>query len=200
MFSIFPYLTTLNMKPGEVLMFDNRTFHASPPNTSSEIRLAAGVGITQRDAQLIHYNLKPDGTNKTLLKYNIDPDFYLKYENATLANMFDKKELIEGYELVGEAGYDFPEYSADELIQMIKDAGNEFNVPMCEKLSKLFGYNMDGTAKQPETTNDSSSENEIAHVLDKAMAEAEEEEKKSFFEVYTPINVLKEIKFRLTGK
>jgi hypothetical protein len=188
------------MKPGEVLMFDNRTIHASPPNTTSEIRLAAGVGITQKDAQLIHYNLKPDGTNKTILKYNIDPDFYLKYENSTLANMFDKKELIEGYELAGEVGYYFPNHTADELIQMIKDAGNEFNVPMCEKLSKLFGYNMDGSAKQTDTSSDNDEENEIEDVLDKAMAEAEEEEQKSFFKVYSPINVLKEIKFRLTGK
>jgi hypothetical protein len=108
--------------------------------------------------------------------------------------------LIEGYDMVGEVSYDFPKYSAEELIQMIKDAGNEFNVPMCEKLSKLFGYNMDGSAKQTETKEDNSSKNDIDHVLDKAMAEAEEEEKKSFFDVYTPINVLKEIKFRLTGK
>jgi carbamoyl-phosphate synthase large subunit len=64
-FSIFPYFKTLDMKAGETLFFDSRTFHASPPNTTSEIRLAASVGITQNDADLVHYYFKPDGKENT---------------------------------------------------------------------------------------------------------------------------------------
>ena len=58
-FSIFPYTKTIEMKPGEVLMFDNRIIHASPPNMSESIRLAVGVGITQKDAKFWQFFMFP---------------------------------------------------------------------------------------------------------------------------------------------
>ena len=193
MFSIFPYLTTLHMKAGEVLFFDNRTFHASPPNTTAEIRLAAGVGITQKDAKLVHYHLKADDSQSTLEKYAIDEDFFLKYNNAKLAKLYDAKEKIEGYDLLEEIPYTYDKYTSEELVELIKAGGNEFNVPMCEKLSGLFGYDMTGQKKETEDMKkETTSQEEII--------ETPTEKKKSFFQVYTPINILKEIKYRLTGK
>lgn len=189
MFSIFPYLKTIDMKPGEVLMFDNRTFHASPPNATNEIRLAAGVGVTQKDAKLIHYYLKPDGTKSTMLKYAVDEDFFLKYDNAELARRYDKAELIEGYELLGEFPYSFPSFTSPELIEMIKEQGNEFNVPMCEKLSQLFGYNMDGSKQE-----------EVGQTIENADSiEDEWVDQRSFFQKYTPGNIVREIKKRVVG-
>ena len=160
MFSIFPYLHTIDMKAGDVLMFDNRTFHASPPNTSDGIRLAAGVGITQKNARLVHYYMKPDGTFNTMLRYDVDEDFFLRYENATLSRMYDKGEYIDGYGTPVEVAYSYTQYSSDELVALIKEAGNTFNVPMTEKLARLFGYSPDGQKKEdksdpvsaPETT------------------------------------------------
>jgi ectoine hydroxylase-related dioxygenase (phytanoyl-CoA dioxygenase family) len=75
MFAIFPYLQLIDMKAGEVLFFDNRTFHGSPPNTTDKPRIAFGIGITNADAKLVHYYLKPDDKNDTVLKYYIDPEF-----------------------------------------------------------------------------------------------------------------------------
>ena len=194
MFSIFPYLKTLDMKAGEVLMFDNRTFHASPPNTSNEIRLAAGVGVTQNDAQLVHYSLKPDGKNSTAVKYKVNEDFYLKYNNALLAKMYDEGKLIEDYEVLEETPYTFPHHSSDELIEMIKAAGNEFNVPMCERLAKLFNYNMDGSAKEEPKP----------EVVEEKWVEPIQEEwkwndERNFFQKYTPLNIAREIKKRVVG-
>jgi ectoine hydroxylase-related dioxygenase (phytanoyl-CoA dioxygenase family) len=189
MFSVFPYLTTIEMKAGEVLFFDNRTFHASPPNTEDHIRLAVGVGVTQKDAALVHYNLKPDSENKTIQKYAIDPDFFLKYNNSRLAEMFDNKESIQDYELIGEEQYTYDNYSSEELVEIIKTYGNDFNVPMCEKLSVLFGYDMSGKKKALEKEEEP----------EKVEAQIEENDK-SFFEVYTPLNILREVKFRITGK
>lgn len=190
MFSIFPYLTTLEMKAGEVLFFDNRTFHASPPNTTDGLRLAAGVGITQKDAQLVHYYLKPDGNKNTLLKYKVDEDFFLKYDNARLAKMYDEGKVIEDYELVEEVPYKYDDYSSEELVALIKEAGNEFNVPMCEKLSVLFGYDMSGKKKEEPA------EEEKGEIVEETYSAPQ----KSFFEVYTPMNILREVKLRLTGK
>lgn len=194
MFSIFPYLKTLDMKPGEVLMFDNRTFHASPLNTSTEIRLAAGVGVTQQGAQLVHYSLKPDGKNSTAIKYKVDEDFYLKYNNALLAKMFDEGKLIEDYEVLEEIAYTFPQHTSEELIEMIKAAGNEFNVPMCERLAKLFNYNMDGSAKEEPKP----------EVVEEKWVEPVKEvwkwnDERNFFQKYTPLNIAREIKKRVVG-
>lgn len=193
MFSIFPYLHTVDVKAGEVLMFDNRTFHASPPNTTDFVRLAAGVGVTQKDAQLVHYYTKPDGTFKTMLRYNVDEDFYLKYENSTLAKMYDEKKLIEGYGEPVEVPYSFPDYSADELIAMIKAAGNEYNIPMTEKLAKLFGYS--GEKKTEEAPQQVPIE-EVKQEVSEAQAWVDN---RSFFEKYTPLNIVRELKKKIVG-
>ncbi len=194
MFSIFPYLHTIEMKAGEVLMFDNRTFHASPPNTSDGIRLAVGVGVTQKDAQLVHYYLKPDGSFKTMLRYNVDEDFYLKYENSKLSRMYNEGQLIEGYGEPVEVPYSFPDYTSDELVSMIKAAGNEYNIPMTEKLAKLFGYMnaQQTTEPQPEVSvepvNTEEKPREWVWVDDR-----------NFFEKYTPLNIVREIKKKFVG-
>jgi hypothetical protein len=197
MFSIFPYLHTLEVKAGEVLFFDNRTFHASPPNTTNEVRLAAGVGITQKNAQLVHYYMKPDDTFKTMLQYKVDEDFYLKYENATLAKMYDKKELIEGYGEPIEVPYSFTDYSADELIAIIKDAGGEYNIPMTEKLAQLFGYVNDSTTQASEITQEEPVKTiEVVQVQETPWVWIDD---RSFLQKYTPLNILREIKKKVTG-
>lgn len=196
MFSIFPYLKTLEMKAGETLFFDNRTFHASPPNTTAQIRLAAGVGITQKDADLVHYYLKPDGNKNKVLKYKVDEDFFLKYDNARLSRMYDQGEVITDYEVVEEINYTCENFTSDALITLIKQAGNEYNVPMCEKLAALFNYDMTGNKKQEEN----SPTEETPYVEEIQPQEEVWVDNRSFFETYTPMNILREIKFKLTGK
>ncbi|MCF8256216.1 MAG: phytanoyl-CoA dioxygenase family protein [Flavobacteriales bacterium] len=194
MFSIFPYLHTLNVKAGELLMFDNRTFHASPPNTTDFVRLAAGVGITQKDAQLVHYYMKPDGQFKTMLRYNVDPDFFLKYENASLSKMYDRGELIEGYGKPVEVPYEFTDYTSEELVAIIKAAGNEYNVPMCEKLAATFGNINAAQQEQPIAKQEP---------MPETAPEPEKEwvwvDDRNFFEKYSPKNIVTEVKRRLVG-
>ena len=197
MFSIFPYLHTIDMKAGEVLMFDNRTFHASPPNVSSQPRIAVGVGVTQQDAQLVHYYMKPDGTFKTMLRYNVDEDFYLKYDNASLSRMQDAKQVIEGYGTPTEVPYEFTKYTTEEMIDIIKAAGNTFNIPMTERLAKLFG-NLTAPPKQEEPV-----QKAPEPVVEQAPIEQKKEYKwvdnRSFSEKYTLKNIAREIKIKLVG-
>lgn len=191
MFSIFPYLKTLEVKAGEMLMFDNRTFHASPPNTSNMLRLAVGVGITQADANLVHYYLKPDGLKNTMLRYNVDTDFYLKYENATLSKMYDEGSIIENYGPPEEVPYSYTKYSTDDLLAVIKSAGNEYNIPMTEKLAKLFNQCANDTHEKvvEPIVNDTIGSNTAEEWIDD----------RKFFEKYSLINIAKEIKNRLIG-
>jgi ectoine hydroxylase-related dioxygenase (phytanoyl-CoA dioxygenase family) len=195
MFTIFPYLQVVEMKAGEALVFDNRTFHGSAPNTTDKPRIAFGIGFTHKEAKLVHYYLKPDGNNHTVLKYKIDPDFFLKYENSRLAKMFDKKELIEGYEVEAEVSYILPKFTADELIEMIKSTGNEFNVPLCEKLAKLFSYNMDGSKKDESPTEEVAPAPEVsAPVEEKPWVW---DDRRSFLQKYTPRNIVREVKKKI---
>jgi ectoine hydroxylase-related dioxygenase (phytanoyl-CoA dioxygenase family) len=193
LFTIFPYLEMHEMQPGEALIIDHRTFHASTPNITDDPRIAIGLGFTQGDSKICHYNLKLNGRKDTLLKYNVDDEFLLKYDNAKLSNMYDAGESIEGYEVVEELPYLCPDLSSDELLQQIKDAGNVFNVELAEHMAKLFNYNMDGSK--------SDAESESEPVQPEQTIEQTEEPKdhRSFWKVYTPMNVVREIKYRITG-
>ena len=198
MFTIFPYLQLVEMKAGEVMIFDNRTFHGSPPNASESARIAFGIGFTQKDSQLKHYYLKPNGQKDTVYKYKVDEQFFLKYNNPGLSKMFDKGELIEGYEIEAELPYALPKFTAEELVELIKESGNEFNVPMCEKLAALFNYHADGSKKQAEPQE---AEQKAAEVMVEQPAEKYEwKDERSFLQKYTPLNIAREIKKRLVAQ
>ena len=83
----------VDIKAGEALFFNNKTIHASPPNTTNKARVGIGLGITQKAAEIRHYYLKP-GTKDKLLKYKTDAGFYTKYDNPGLAKMYEAGRLI----------------------------------------------------------------------------------------------------------
>ena len=190
MYTIFPYLELLEMKAGEALFFDNRTFHASPPNTTDIPRIAIGLGFTQKSAEIRHYNLKP-GTTDTLLKYKIDADFFLKYDNAALSRMYDANEAIDGYELLGEVPYKWKDLGNEELKKLMTYGGSEFNIPLVETMTKLFGNQTQESQTEPQTVQELPAE---------PVSEVVTATSEPFWKVYTPINVYKEFRFRLTGK
>jgi ectoine hydroxylase-related dioxygenase (phytanoyl-CoA dioxygenase family) len=194
-FSIFPYFKTLDMKAGETLFFDSRTFHASPPNTTSESRLVASVGITQKDADLVHYYLKPDGKKNTILKYKVDEEFFLKYYNARLSIMYQQGEIITDYKIVEEINYLVENLTFEEMKNMILQAGNKYNLPLCEKLAVLFNEDIN-LSKNKETK----VEVKEVKVADELPLNEAWTDNRTLFEKYTPLNILREIKFRITGK
>lgn len=188
MYTIFPYLELQEMKAGEALIFDNRTFHASPPNTTDSPRLAVGLGFTQADAEIRHYYLKP-GTTDTLLKYKIDPEFFFKYDNAGLSKMYDNGETISGYGEPEEIPHKWEDLSDADMRQLIESSGNKFNAALVETMTKLF--------VQP------SSEEEQKRPVESVEQTSTSEgngDNRSFWQTYTPLNILKEVRFRLTGK
>jgi ectoine hydroxylase-related dioxygenase (phytanoyl-CoA dioxygenase family) len=189
LFTIFPYLEMHPMQPGEALIFDHRTFHASTPNLTDDPRIAIGLGFTQADSEICHYNLKLNGKKDTLIKYAVDDGFLLKYDNAKLSKMYDAGETIEDYQIVKELPYLCPELSSDELLVQIKGAGNKFNVELAEHMAKLFNYNMDGSKTEETPAAEIVVEDESTSA----------EPQKSFWKVYTPMNVVREIKYRITG-
>lgn len=191
MFTIFPFLDLIEMKAGEALFFNNKTIHASPPNTTNAPRLAVGLGFTQKEAKICHCNLKA-GTTDTLLKYKIDKEFFLKYDNAQLSRMYDEGKMIEGYDIIEELPYEIDKLSAEEFTALMQEAGNTYNAPLVEKMAKLFNYNPDGTKKEVSQQEPEEPKQEVSQV--------QELDSLPFWKVYTPLNIVREIKYRIIGK
>ncbi len=206
-FAIFPYLKLIPMKAGQALIFDNKTIHASPPNVSDNVRLAVGFGVTQADAPLRHYYLKPGSNNKTILVYDIDDYFFTHYNNGKLLELYKQGKTPDDLKFVGEIENTVTEISADDLVAMIKAEGNTFNVELCEHLAKLFNYNMDGSKKEEpiQQTEHSMQPEPVVQQIESAPATqqvyvssaAEWVDNRSFFQKYTPLNILREIKQRV---
>jgi hypothetical protein len=149
MFTIFPYLQLVPLKAGQSIMFDNRTIHGSPPNTTPEARLAAGIGVTHKDAQLFHHYLLPNTKPETIEVYAMDRGFFKAYNNGSLSDLHNAGGKPEGYDAVAQYPLELPRFTAEEMKAKIKShPGNEFNVPLIEKLAALFNYNIDGTKKE----------------------------------------------------
>jgi hypothetical protein len=146
--------------------------------------------------------LKPDGKKDTLLKYKIDESFFRKYENATLSKMYDNGELITGYALQGEEPYVLPKFTADELIELVKGHGNEFNVPMCEKLAKLFNYNINGTKIEELQQETQPQRTEAPRKIPPPHPQLEHTwvDSRNFFQKYSPGNILREMKKRVLAE
>jgi hypothetical protein len=148
MFGIFPYLQLVPLKAGQSIMFDNRTIHASPPNTTDSPRLAAGIGITHRDARLFHHYLMPQTQPETIEVYGITRDFFLAHNNGGLSELHNQGGKVTGWDVVGTYPLELPRLTGEEIQNLIKaHPGNAINVPLIEKMARLFNYNMDGTKK-----------------------------------------------------
>jgi len=189
-FTIFPYVEMVEMKAGEALVFDHRTFHASTPNTTNHPRVAIGLGFTQADATICHYTLKQNGKKDTLLKYYVDDAFLLKYDNSLLSKMYDRNEAIEGYQVAAEIPFRFEAPTTENLTAMLTHAGNKLNVELSSYLAKLFGFDQSPTSEpEPQPTGENLEEDTLPQKL----------EEKPWKGAYTPMNILREIKIRLLG-
>jgi len=145
--SIFPYLKIIELKAGQALVFNNRTFHASLPNTTDHSRIAFGLGITHRDAEIQHFYLLPDQEKVLVERYEVSPDFFHAYNNARLSAMHQKGERPHDLNITGLFEYTHRDYETAELVEVIEAAGNVRNDKLIEAMAALFNYNLDGTAK-----------------------------------------------------
>lgn len=65
------FMTSFEIEVGNVVVFDHKTIHASPPNLSNEVRVAAGMILVPEEAEVIHY-IQQDNCIK---KYKTDEHF-----------------------------------------------------------------------------------------------------------------------------
>lgn len=187
-FTLFPFVQIIEMKLGEALIFDNRLIHASPPNLTSEARIAAGIGITQEEAQLIHAFQIPNEIEPKLALFDVEPDFFNSYSNKKLSDLYETG-LTPSLPTKDIIPRKVPEYSKSEMEELISGLPGVFrNDALMQKLAILFNYARDS---QELHTKNETSEN----------VEAPSEIRgHSFFRVYTPSNIFKEVIWRLKGR
>jgi ectoine hydroxylase-related dioxygenase (phytanoyl-CoA dioxygenase family) len=129
---LIPYFEWIPMRAGEVLFFDYRIFHASITNSINNDRTAIGVWFANNNAEFRHYYLKPKTTN-ILLKYKVDADFYIKYDNVILSNLYLEGKIIDDYEMLEEILIEDAEISWKKMQKLTTQAGNIFSNIVLEK-------------------------------------------------------------------
>ncbi|MBI3519103.1 MAG: phytanoyl-CoA dioxygenase family protein [Bacteroidetes bacterium] len=199
LFTLFPYIDVIDMKAGEALIFDNRLIHASPPNISNQTRIGVGIGITQSDAQLLHYYELP-GSNMIEV-YNVDDIFFEKYNNAKFSELYNNGMKPTELELRQTIIKSVPKLSKEEMIQLITSKTNaKPNMALMSELAELYQYNVDGTPKNKTSALKEEGHHLIEHKpVQNQPAYAEWKDERTFFQKYTPKNILAEIKYRLNN-
>jgi ectoine hydroxylase-related dioxygenase (phytanoyl-CoA dioxygenase family) len=125
--TIFPYMAFHALRAGEALVFDTRTIHGSLANTTTEMRMAAGIGIVPAEATLYHHYLLPESNAEEFETYEVGEDFFWTYNNVTLTDLHKEGKKPEGLKSLGVSrlsDFTAAPLSAEAMIDRITSAGN----------------------------------------------------------------------------
>lgn len=185
---LFQHLDFPKVNAGDALMFNNKSVHGANPNQTPNSRVIIGIGITPKESSLYHYFLKPNSTDK-FLKLKVNEDFFMDYMNQDLINTYNDGNVPKNSIVEEEIDLVINQYSKDEMIKMIMEKGNTKN--------NFF-------IKRPEikTIKENVVESNQVVAIEKVPFKPKIDMNKviRFFKIYTPYNIFKETKFRLTGK
>ena len=123
---LFEYLSYESVRAGDALAFNNRTIHAAMPNTTEAQRIALGIGMTPARADLYHYFLKP-GTTDRLLKLKVEDEFFVRYSNQALFDLYQQGKTPDYCQLEDELEYRFTPLSSDDMSAMCERHGSVRN-------------------------------------------------------------------------
>ena len=198
LFSIFPCMKVLELRAGQAVVFNNQTLHASPPNTQQQTRIAFGIGVTHRDAQLRHYYLLP-GQSQLMEGYEVSPEFFVSYNNSRLAALHERQKeqaeirsrlaalhekgrRPEGLNSIGTFALRSRQYTTPELVEKMSAAGNRHDPALLARVAGLAGEYSTQPERQDGSVDQPTSPREDARPL---------------WKVYTPANIYREIRYRL---
>jgi len=69
-------LTELPMRAGEMMLFDERLFHCSPPNRSASLRVAVAAVLAPHGSTMRYYQALGDGRAEV---FEVADDFYIRH-------------------------------------------------------------------------------------------------------------------------
>ncbi len=98
---------------GTAVILNQSVIHYSPANTSAEIRKAITAGVKSAGAQMYFHYKAPEAS--TLEVFEEHDDFLIRFDNF----MEDITQRPKIGKYVGAIAYDLPQYSRDELIELV---------------------------------------------------------------------------------
>ncbi len=177
---IFPYMQLVDLRAGQAVVFNNRTLHASPPNGTDRIRIAFGIGVTHRDARLRHYYLLPGQPRPAIEGYEVTPEFFVHYNNARLSALYQRGDKPRGLDCIGLFAVRSRQYDTSDLVARIRAAGNREDAALGSRVAALAIEGAAGTTPAA------------------GRPKPRPADGRPLWKVYTPANIVREIRYRLT--
>src|SRR5262245_42234914 len=134
---LIPYLNLLNMKAGEAVVFSNKTIHGSLSNYTNKERVALSFALCPEDEALLFYYLKPNSAAQSLLRYEVNSDFYLEYNQPRLMKMYAQRNVIEDYPWE-EIPYQVEAIEWEEMERMLESSGNRRDSWMAARAEDFY--------------------------------------------------------------
>lgn len=166
-------LEPILVKAGTAVILNQSLVHYSPPNTSGKIRKAITAGVKTKDAQMIFHFKGINKESNQIEKFEMDDDFFIQFENF-FEDIYKRPNVGKS---IGFIDYEVPMLKGEELENLIQNM----------KINAGFEYK-----KIPKKVE----EIPVKELYEEVVVE----EKTPFWEIYTPRNILREIKFKITGK
>lgn len=164
------YMTPYYLKAGQAAIFDQSIIHFSPPNTSNDIRIVTNVYFTHKDARfVICYHDKNNPEWKNKVELFQQDLSFMTNYEQFGANIYGRPKMGKS---LGITDYSFPELSIEQLENQFK-----------KKRLREFTPTKKVAVQQ----------------LEEVAVTTPENKQKSFWEIYTPKNILLELKYKLTG-
>ncbi|MCO5233315.1 MAG: phytanoyl-CoA dioxygenase family protein [Chitinophagales bacterium] len=134
------YLQPINLMAGDVLIFDNRLVHYSPPNNSDAERIVVMSGIFPQEAKLISCYKDVTQKNHEIEIFEQADDYLLTFKNF----FHDCTCRPETGELKEKVNWNIKALNKDEFTQLMKE--NE--IPKLS-ISKLIAHHSSNIVSEP---------------------------------------------------
>lgn len=160
------------VKAGTAVILNQSLIHYSPPNKSDKIRKAITAGVKTKNAQMIFHYKDVERNDNLVEKFEMDDDFFIQFEDF-FKDIYKRPTVGKS---IGFIEYEVPILKGEDLKHRICKMKTEAGFTFKEIEEKI------PEPQFAETTTTSP------------------KEERNFWEVYTPMNIAREIKFRVTGK
>jgi len=178
---IWKNMITVDMKPGQAFVLNHAVIHGSSPNLTNKERLVIAYAVAPSVAPLMYY-YKDRNTGK-VEKFSMPDDFFQRYYNVGERPLFG--------EVVDEFEYTVPAASTARIValmDLVTQSGDGFNEEVVARFNAAY--------KEPEgPVGEQSAGGETNH-HSATKEETAWEDNRSFFERYTPANIIAEIRKR----
>ncbi|MCS6819199.1 MAG: phytanoyl-CoA dioxygenase family protein [Chitinophagales bacterium] len=161
---------------GTAVILNQSLVHYSPPNTSDKIRKAITAGVKTKDAQMIFHFKDPNRKDNLIEKFEMDDEFLIHFENF-FEDIYKRPKVGKS---LGFIEYEVPMLTGAALEDLVRKMKTSAGYKYIEQTAPTYQSKAQNTS-QHETINTSTP-------------------RQNLFKTYSPANILREIKYRLTGR